>query len=80
MGWTTHFFKSAAQTAIVGGLLSLPASLVGTATPATAQSVSISSEFRTAVETCKSQSLSKRCIQVPGQLAPGERCNKRAWA
>jgi hypothetical protein len=39
-----------AQVAAVTGLLSLPASLVGTATTAAAQGESISAEFRTALE------------------------------
>ncbi|HEY6903836.1 MAG TPA: DUF6600 domain-containing protein, partial [Candidatus Acidoferrales bacterium] len=47
---TVNPFKLTARAAAVVGLLLLPASLIVTPTAATAQSVSISTEFRTALE------------------------------
>ena len=47
---TVNLFKLAAQVAAVVGLISLPASLVVTSRAATAQTFSISTEFRTALE------------------------------
>src|SRR6266567_6396170 len=50
MGWIGKFLRLAAQAAAVAGLLSLSGGLVGTVMPAKAQGVSVSAEFRTALE------------------------------
>ena len=50
MGPIIRHLKLAAQAAALTGLLWLPGSVLGTATPAAAQTVSLSVEFRTALE------------------------------
>lgn len=50
MGPIIRLLKLAAQAAALTGLLWLPGSVLGAATPAAAQTVSLSVEFRTALE------------------------------